>query len=200
MNITYPVLSIVAKHGLYHWNAPSSSHMIRQMFMPGVEKMFVKLRQLCLILVAGMAAPLVLPHQAMAFSDLAVKMEATPGSVALGQSVTFTATVTNLGPDPARHITVSDNLPGGVKIQAVSSTSGECAAIAGVPFCNLKGMAVGDSATVTITILVEEAQNGDALFNTVFVTASKNKDEPKENNQAETITAIKNNKKETGSQ
>ena len=151
--------------------------------------MFRKLRHLCLIL-AAVAAPFVLPQQAAAFSDLTVTMEASPDSVALGQTVTFTVTVTNLGPDPASYITVSDNLPGGVKIRAVSSTSGECAAVSGIPFCNLKGLAVGDSATVSITILVEEEQNGDALFNTVFVTASKNKGEPKQNNQAETITVI----------
>lgn len=158
--------------------------------------MFGKLRHLYLIMaMAGVAAPFVSPHSAMAFSDLAVKMEAMPDSVALGQKVTFTVTVTNLGPDPARYVTVSDNLPGGVKIQTVSSASGECAAIAGVPFCNLKGLDAGASATITISIIVEEEQNGDALFNTVYVAASKNKGEPKQNNQAETITPIQVNQK-----
>lgn len=144
---------------------------------------------------AAVASPLMLPKPVLAFSDLAVKMEAMPNAVSLGQSVTFTISVTNLGPDPARYITVSDNMPKGIRLQSISSTNGTCASVSGIPFCNLKDLAAGDSATVTISVIVEEEQNGDALFNTVFVTASKNKGEPKQNNQAETITAIKKGQK-----
>ena len=154
-----------------------------------------KLHHLCLSLTFT-AATFLIPQQAAAFSDLAVKMEATPDSVALGESVTFTISVTNLGPDPARHITVSDNMPKGIRLQSISSTNGTCASVSGIPFCNLEGLAAGDSATVTISVIVEEEQNGDALFNTVFVTASKNKGEPKQNNQAETITAIQETQKQ----
>ena len=156
--------------------------------------MFGKLRQLYSILaLAAVASPLLLPKPALAFSDLAVKMVATPDTISLGQSVTFTISVTNLGPDPAHYITLSDNLPKGVRLQSISSTSGTCASVSGIPFCNMEGLAAGASATATISVIVEEEQNGDALFNTVFVTASKNKGEPKQNNQAETITAIRSN-------
>lgn len=143
-----------------------------------------------ILAVAIVGAPLLLPQQAAAFSDLAVKMEASPDSVALGQSVTYSVSVTNLGPDPARYITVSDNLPKGASLQSITSTNGTCASIAGIPFCNLEGMAKGDTETITITIVVDEKQPHGKLFNTIHAAASKNKGEPKENNHAETITIV----------
>ena len=158
--------------------------------------MFEKLCNLTLaVAIACVGSALLLPKSALAFSDLAVKMVATPDAVSLGQSVTFTISVTNLGPDQASYITLSDNLPKGVRLQSASSTNGTCATVSGIPFCNLEGLAAGASATATITVIVEEEQNGDALFNTVFVTASKNKGEPKQNNQAETITPIQDAQK-----
>ena len=154
-----------------------------------------KFRYLCLA-VAGLAAPLLFPQQATALSDMAIKMEAAPDPVALGKPLTYTISVTNLGPDTAHFIIVTDNLPFGVDLKSISMAGGECAQIAGVPFCDLESLAAGGTAVVKLVIVSHERPDIGTLVNTARVLASDNEDEPMQNNRADTITAIKDEPKE----
>ena len=152
-------------------------------------------RYLCMMLLAGLAAPLLLPQQATALSDMAIKMEAAPDPVTLGQPLTYTISVTNLGPDTAHFIIVTDNLPFGVDLKSISMAGGECDRIAGVPFCDLESLAVGETAVVKLVIVAHERPDIGTLVNTAKVAASDNEGEPMQNNRADTITAIKDKPK-----
>lgn len=155
------------------------------------------IRHLCLTLaMAGVAALLALPQQAVAFSDLAIKMEAAPDPVAPDQPLTYTISVTNLGPDKAHFITVTDNLPFGVELKSISMSGGECARIAGIPFCDLESLAAGETTVVKLTIIAHERPDIGTLVNTARVLAGDNETEPLANNRADTITAIQEDKKQ----
>ena len=153
-----------------------------------------RIRYLCLAL-ASLAAPFLSPQQAAALSDMAIKMEAAPDPVSLSQPLTYTISVSNLGPDPARHITVTDNLPFGVELKSISMAGGECARIAGIPFCDLENLAAGGTAVVKLVIVAHERPDVGTLVNTARVLASDNEGEPLINNRADTITAIKDEPK-----
>lgn len=54
----------------------------------------------------------------MAVADLYVTKEASPDPVGVGQPLTYTITVGNLGPDAATSVGLTDSIPAGVLYQA----------------------------------------------------------------------------------
>jgi uncharacterized repeat protein (TIGR01451 family) len=81
-------------------------------------------------------------------ADLALSGTA-PASVASGQNVTYTLTVTNNGTAGATNVTLTDTLPAGVKFV---SASGGVTPVNGVLTFNLGNLAVGASAGVTFVV------------------------------------------------
>ena len=127
---------------------------------------------------------------AMAWADLSVKKEASPDPVKVGELLTYRITVTNLGPDKASNITVTDNLPFGVTLKSMSMPGGECFTVAGVPICDLESLAMGASTEARIVVIADEKPVGGTLVNTAKVAASDNESEPMHNNRSDIITAV----------
>ncbi|MCH8991827.1 MAG: DUF11 domain-containing protein, partial [Acidobacteria bacterium] len=107
-------------------------------------------------------------------ADLSVTKTDSPDPVVAGETLTYTITVTNLGPSDASGVTVTDLLP--AEATFVSSTPGspDCAHSAGVVTCDLGGIAAGDSATVTITVTTDPSlAEGATITNTASAAATE---------------------------
>jgi len=111
-------------------------------------------------------------------ADVSVSKDVKP-SVSPGEFFVYDITVTNEGPDEARSVFLSDDLPIGVTFDRVSftpqSSFKECHIVtsSGSISCNLLTMQNGESIDVSIVAIVDpNAQEGDAIVNNVEVTAS----------------------------
>ncbi|MDP9343279.1 MAG: hypothetical protein M3Q23_14545 [Actinomycetota bacterium] len=100
-------------------------------------------------------------------ADLSVTLTDTPDPVTVGANLTYTATVTNLGPDPASAVSLSDTLPSSVTFVSATPTQGACTGISTVT-CPLGPLASGGSATVTIVVSPQVVK---AISNQATVTS-----------------------------
>lgn len=107
-------------------------------------------------------------------ADLSVTKSDSPDPVSVGETLTYTITVDNAGPDGATDVTVTDILPSSVTFQSASASSGSCNHDGGTVSCDLGSIADGGSATVTITVI---PQSAGQITNRVSVTG----DEPDPN-------------------
>jgi uncharacterized repeat protein (TIGR01451 family) len=82
--------------------------------------------------------------------DVAVSTSAPAATVQAGLPVTFTLTVTNLGPNPAHGVTVTDTLPAGT---AVVAASGSFTVSGNVVTFAVPDLAAGASTSFTLTVL-----------------------------------------------
>ncbi|HVG90719.1 MAG TPA: fibronectin type III domain-containing protein, partial [Alphaproteobacteria bacterium] len=82
-------------------------------------------------------------------TDIAISMS-SPSSVNAGSFVTFTMTISNLGPGNGANVMLADTLPG--PLVSFSTTQGACSAIGNQFSCTLGGMLAGNSATVKVTV------------------------------------------------
>jgi uncharacterized repeat protein (TIGR01451 family) len=96
--------------------------------------------------------PQVIPLQGTATADLAVTKAMAPVSPSLGQTVTFTVTVTNNGPGAATGVLVNDSLPSGL---TYVSDDGGGAYSPGLGVWTVGALANGGSATLHIVATVD---------------------------------------------
>jgi len=87
--------------------------------------------------------------------DLVLGMSATPASAAIGGTVTFNITVTNVGLVSASAATITDTLPAGLSYVSGSSTVGTVSEAGGVVTANLAALAPGAGALVQIVARVD---------------------------------------------
>lgn len=100
-------------------------------------------------------------------ADLSVVKTVDNAGPHVGESVTFTITVHNAGPDPATHVSLDDALPAGLTYQ--SYTSGRGVYDSGTGEWRLGSLAVDESVTLTVTARVD---TGGEKTNTVQVAAA----------------------------
>jgi uncharacterized repeat protein (TIGR01451 family) len=107
-------------------------------------------------------------------ADLAVSLVGAPTTVLSGQSLTYTATVVNNGPNSAIGASISDTLPADLTFVSASTSTGMTGsenATTGVVTVPIGTMASG--ATVTVTIVVTPSVLvTTTIANTVSVTSS----------------------------
>jgi len=102
-------------------------------------------------------------------TDLAISTSVLPTAVNRGTTVTFTLSVTNLGPATASSVTVTDTLPAGLSFVSATSSQGTNANNAGVVTCALGSMTNTTSATVTVQAIAAVA---GSWTNTATVSSS----------------------------
>jgi sugar lactone lactonase YvrE len=117
-------------------------------------------------------------------ADLGVTLSIS-GATTTGAQTIYTATITNVGPQPSSEIVLSSLAPSTGVLTSVTSASGTCA-IATDATCNLGSLAAGASASVVFT--VSQLTPGSSTL-TVNVTASQADPNPIDN-QASSTTAI----------
>ena len=86
-------------------------------------------------------------------SDLAIGMTALPEPVQVGDSLTYTISVTNNGPSSAQHVTVTHLLPGGVIFVSATSSQGSCSQSGSVVTGNLGTLPYAGRATITVVVI-----------------------------------------------
>lgn len=125
-------------------------------------------------------------------ANLKITKTDSPDPVRVGGNLTYTIGVENLGPSPASGVTVSDNLPKGVRLVSATGPSGACATQGGNVTCaigalNPTGVNYGGApASVTIVVVPERA---GTIRNTATVKGDQ-KDPDAKNNKATATTRV----------
>ena len=99
-------------------------------------------------------------------TDLELTKAVSGPSATVGDTVTFTMTATNLGPNPTGAL-ITDPLPAGMSF----GTSSDCTFSAPNVTCDLGGLAVGASDTATFTATVNSAAAGTTITNSASVAS-----------------------------
>jgi uncharacterized repeat protein (TIGR01451 family) len=118
--------------------------------------------------------------------DLAVTISDNPDPLSVGDTLTYTIVVTNNGPDGATGTSLSQNLPPGVTFGSASPDQGSCGQAAGVVSCNLGALAVGQSTTITVTVI---PTTPGTITSTVSVSSNE-ADSNLSNNADATVTLV----------
>lgn len=128
-------------------------------------------------------------------ADVRISKDASPKPATAGQPVTFTLTVTNDGPSDAQNVAFADEMPEGFVITAGNQPSGwTCSTDTDnrVRSCQTPTLAMGDTATFTITATVPStgANSSGDVTNTVAVTSSTPDPAPANNTGSVTFTVL----------
>jgi uncharacterized repeat protein (TIGR01451 family) len=101
-------------------------------------------------------------------ADLAVSKEGAPDPSLVGENITYTIIITNLGPDTATGVTSTDTLAATVTLDNISSSQGSCTydPTTNRVTCSLGTLPASASATVTIEVAPTTAGE---IVNTVTV-------------------------------
>ncbi len=110
---------------------------------------------------------------ARVLTDVQIDKTTTTPSPLLGSIVVYTLTVSNLGPNTARDVTVTDPIPAPLVLQSVSSSDFTCTSANNGISCSRPVLLVGEVGTITVTALVPaSAVGGVSLLNTATVGTS----------------------------
>jgi uncharacterized repeat protein (TIGR01451 family) len=120
-------------------------------------------------------------------ADLSVTKTVDNATPFDGDTIVFTLTVTNNGPDAASGVSVADALPAGV---TYVSDDGAGAYASGV--WTIGGLAANSSATLNITATVDANTDGDAIVNTAVVSGAET-DPDSANNMASATVFVRIN-------
>ena len=127
-------------------------------------------------------------------ADLAITKTGSPNPVQLGSNLTYTLTVTNVGPAAASSVTVTDTLPTGTSfVSCVSNGGGVCGGSGKTRTISFGSLAAGASASVTLVAKVSSTlADGVSIRNTARVSASSPVDpDLSDNLAAVTVTGTK---------
>jgi uncharacterized repeat protein (TIGR01451 family) len=120
-------------------------------------------------------------------ADLSVTLSA-PAKATTGEAITWTAKVTNKGPDGAAGATLTMNLDSSLAIHSVTASHGSRGT--GVEFvCDLGDLAIGASAAVTVRAIPTDS----GTLAGVATVSSISHDPVKTNNQSTTSTVVTGN-------
>jgi len=118
-------------------------------------------------------------------ADLGVQLVDATDPVTSGQSLQYTATVTNNGPDDLPSVTLNVSIAGAT-VTAASSVQGSCVASGATATCTLNALANGASATIAISTNAGGAGTATATA----TVASPGTDQTAANNTASQSTTV----------
>jgi uncharacterized repeat protein (TIGR01451 family) len=108
----------------------------------------------------------VTPTRPLGATDMAISVTG-PTSITANGNATYILTATNLGPSFAPQVIVSDFIPVGATFVSSSPSQGACGLVGSQVQCNLGGVVVNGSATVTVVLNITAS-----ITNTVTVVAN----------------------------
>lgn len=101
---------------------------------------------------------------------LIIEKIATPNPVVIGNQLTYTINVKNIGQSTANNVVVTDVLPANVVIDSVTTSKGSSTVASGVVTANIGTLDPRESATINIIVTPTEA---GTLTNTATVTSDE---------------------------
>jgi uncharacterized repeat protein (TIGR01451 family) len=119
------------------------------------------------------------------FADLAVVQTASAPTVTVGNTLIYTVTVTDFGPNPADGIVLSDVLPAGMTFVSASTSQGTVTPFGGTLTADLGGLTTG--AMTTLTVVVVPTTSGPVI-NTTRVSGAEA--DPVPGNNMTTLTTV----------
>lgn len=119
-------------------------------------------------------------------ADVSIIKTLEPGSVTVGQNVTFTLAVTNGGPDAADNVVVTDTLPPQLTFVSATPSTGSCSGTLTIT-CNLGTLADAVSETITI---VATMNNTGVTTNIAGVAADTADADSTDNSSQVTFTIL----------
>ncbi|MEM7207536.1 MAG: chitobiase/beta-hexosaminidase C-terminal domain-containing protein [Pseudomonadota bacterium] len=117
-------------------------------------------------------------------ADLSINKVDSVDPVLPGNTLVYTITVNNAGPDLAENVVVTDTLPAGVTFVASSNCINDPT---GVPTCELGDITSGGSASYTIEVTVDASTSG-VITNTASVSADTTDPDTGDNSTSENTT------------
>ena len=116
--------------------------------------------------------------------NLSVTKVANDDTPDIGQTVIYTITVSNNGPDAATNVIVTDNVPAGTTF--VSATPAQTGT--GPYTWNLGSITANTSKTVTVNVTVNTGTGGNTITNTASVVATETDSNTGNNTVTEDVT------------
>ena len=130
-----------------------------------------------------------LPVVIQGISDLSIAATAQPSSVYVGQNVTYTLSVSNLGPDLEPDATVTSPIPSDAAFVSASESTGGLASVAnGILTADVGPLAVGATANVTVVLTPLAAAAG--TFTANFSLQGQSQDPNLSNNTVEPSVSV----------
>ncbi len=105
-------------------------------------------------------------------ADLRLAKSVSASAPAIGAPVSWTIQAFNDGPQAAAGVVISDVVPAGAPIDAVTASQGTCSRAGQTVTCTIGTLAAGASATVTIAATVATTAGGAVLDNAATVAAA----------------------------
>jgi len=124
-------------------------------------------------------------------ADLSITKSDSPDPVTTGNTLAYTLTIINRGPDAAASVTVTDNLPAETTFVSCSSTgSGVCSGSGNNRTVTFASLASGESETITFVATVScSVADGTVISNTATVSSSTLDPDLSNNSRTATTTA-----------
>jgi uncharacterized repeat protein (TIGR01451 family)/uncharacterized delta-60 repeat protein len=119
-------------------------------------------------------------------TDLALGIEDSPDPLQAGEMLTYTLSLTNLGPRLATGVKVTDLLPPDVEFIMAIPSQGTCAQSNATVICDLGGIDVNGLAQISISVM---PLVGASMTNTAFMTQDQH-DIQVPNNSAVAVTTV----------
>jgi serine protease AprX len=120
-------------------------------------------------------------------ADLMIGQTDSPEPGLPGIPVTYTLTVTNLGPAAANDVQVSDGFPSGSAFVSATPSQGSCTNTAASASCDLGTIASGAAATVAVTVTPPSA---GTILNTAGVSGGQPDPNAANNSSGEQTTIL----------
>jgi len=121
-------------------------------------------------------------------ADLGVTLRDSADPIVATLPTTYTARVTNAGPDPANSVVLRHAVAAGTTVSSVSPSQGTCAVASGTVTCQLGALGSGGAATVKIAVR-SGGSNVPSMSQTVTVDAAE-ADPVAANDSATEATAV----------
>ena len=111
--------------------------------------------------------------------------------IEVGDSLTYTVTLTNKGPYDAKSVVLSDSAPAGVTFTGCTASGGTCVWSASSASLSLSSFTNASVATLTIQAKLNfGVADGSTITNTASVTSTTNDPDPTNNSGSASFTAL----------
>lgn len=121
-------------------------------------------------------------------ADLTVRKQVNNPAPNQGDTITYTVTIFNNGPDDTTGVVISDALPSGVTLDSSSASLGSYDS--GTHAWTVGALDVTDQAMLTLTAQVDAGTAGQVITNTAVITASDENDSISTNNEADAAITV----------